>query len=103
MNLENLLNAAVELEKRIATDQMLRKYFSSVWGHSPSRATASKPAPATPNEAGKSKELCFSFPVEMCEWLDVASSATGKTPTQLLEESFAEYCARNVEKWKIST
>jgi hypothetical protein len=103
MNLDNLLNAAVELEKRIATDQMLRKYFSSVWGHSPSRAVESKPAPATQHETEKHKELCFTFPIEMCEWLDVASSATGKTRTQLLEESFAEYCARNVEKWKIST
>ena len=102
MDLENLLNAAVQLEKRIATDQKLRKYFSSVWGHGPSR-TASKPVPAPADKTDKNQDLRFSFPIEMCEWLEVASRATGKTPTELLEESFAEYCARNVEKWKINT
>lgn len=100
MNVENLLQAAIELDKRIATDQLLRQYFSAVWGKR-SVQVQSAPAPSDISEAGNLRDITFSFPREMCELLEIGASATGKTPAQLLEESFAEYCARNIGKWKV--
>ncbi|MBM3836023.1 MAG: hypothetical protein FJ403_22715 [Verrucomicrobia bacterium] len=100
MHLDNLLNAAVELEKRIATDQMLRRYFSTVWGKDSAPTTVkSKLASPESKPSPETRDLTCTFPVKMCELLLLAANATGKTPTELLEESFAEYCAKHSAKW----
>ena len=91
MDLEGLLNANLALEKRIATDRALRKYFSSLWAKTESQ----KPEPITPSPpsdaTAPTRDLTLTFPSEMCELLALAAEATGKTPAQILEESFIGY------------
>ena len=91
MDIESLLNANLALEKRIATDRALRRYFSTVWGQAESRKEA--PKSAAPGNSGlpeAARELTLRFPSEMCELLELAAKATGKTPAEILEECFVE-------------
>ena len=101
MKVENLLNAAVELEKRIAADRRLRSYFSRIWSSEPATRPKSNHTGSQSSRAQKNSEITVRLSPEMYKWLEVAVTATGKTPAQLLEESLAEYCAKNAEKWKI--
>ena len=101
MKVENLLNAAVELEKRIAADRMLRSYFSRIWRSESGTRPKSNHTGSHSGGAQKNSEITLNVSPEMCKWLEVAVTSTGKTPAQLLEESFAEYCAKNAEKWKV--
>lgn len=91
MDLEGLLNASLELEKRIATDQMLRKYFSSVWKESRKKTVASSASKPSSANSSAHRQLTLSFPSEMCELLELAANATGKTPDEILEQSFVDY------------
>jgi hypothetical protein len=96
MNLEMLLNASVELEKRIATDQLLRNQLAQLL-----RARKEKQPQASSSSSGgveQGIELTFGFPAEMCELLARASVLTGKEPGRILEESFAEYYRNRIEK-----
>lgn len=100
MKVENLLNAAVELEKRIAADRRLRSYFSRIWTSEPATRPKSNHTGSLSSGAQKNSEIALSLSPEMYKWLEVAVAATGKTPAQILEASFAEYCTKNAEKWK---
>jgi hypothetical protein len=91
MDLESLINANLALEKRIATDRALRKYFSAVWAKSESQKPQPPPVSVAPVAPGTTRELTLTFPAEMCELLALAAEATGKTPAQILEESFVGY------------
>jgi hypothetical protein len=99
MNLEGLLNAGLELEKRIKTDRMMRRYLSTLWANAnpgePKRKQPHQPAHRSANEAaekpGAPRSFTVQFPPEMCELLQRAAQASGKSPDTLLEESFAEY------------
>lgn len=97
MNLDGLLNASLELEKRIQTDRMLRRYLSNLWGRtSPGRSTRASNPPSTQNPEG-SRSVTFNLPPEMCELLELASKATGKSQTAILEESFADYYLKHID------
>ena len=76
MDLESLLNASLELEKRKATDQLLRKYFSSLWKNDGvKRPAAASLKPDSGSHPGL-REVTLQFPQEMCELLEIASKAT---------------------------
>ena len=91
MDIESLLNASLALEKRIATDRALRRYFSTVWGQAERQKEAPKSAaPNNTSVSGPARELTLRFPPEMCELLELAAKATGKTPAEILEECFVE-------------
>lgn len=96
MDLEGLLNASLELERRIATDKMLRQCFSNLW-----KENRRKPAPKSGSAAVAAnspalRQLNLSFPAEMCELLELAANATGKTPSEILEESFVDYYLKKI-------
>ena len=92
MDLESLLNASLALEKRIATDRALRKYFSTIWAETnPKKAGEQSAPPNPPPVPGTVRELSLPFPAEMCELLELAANATGKTPSEILEECFVEH------------
>lgn len=92
MDLESLLNASLGLEKRIATDRALRKYFSTIWAESdPKQAGQKSAGPGQAVGPGSVRELSLQFPAEMCELLELAANATGKTPSEILEECFVEH------------
>ena len=96
MDLEGLLNASLELEKRKATDQLLRKYFSSLWKNDgPKRPAPTSLKPGPSSHPGLC-EVSVQFPPEMCELLEIAAKATGKTPSKILEESFVEFYLNKV-------
>lgn len=98
MDLDSLLNASVALEKRIATDKLLRKYFAQLWKE-PARSKLipdHRPAPSAAADP-KLRQLTFTFPSEMCELLALAAEATGKSPSEILEESFVEFYLKKIE------
>jgi hypothetical protein len=90
MELENLLKASLQLEKRIATDETLRQYFSSVWAKAEPkpRKTLQPPGPTS---------FEFTFPPEMCELLGIAMKVRGKSAQEVMQESFAKYYLEVIE------
>lgn len=97
MKLDDLLNAAVQLEKRIETDRMLRACFSAIWNDSDTGKK--RDAAKAPTAAGKSgRAVTLTFPAEFCELLEKTARSSGKSPAQLLEESFAEYYLKHFAK-----
>ena len=96
MDLEGLLNASLELEKRKATDQLLRKYFSSLWKDGPAKRAIVHAPPKPTNDQSGFREITLHFPAEMCELLELASKSTGKTPSEILEMTFAEFYLKKV-------
>ncbi len=96
MDLDSLLNAHLSLERRIATDQALRRYLATLWQQS--EPTGARTAQATTPQANGKVRLTFDFPPEMCELLAVAARATGKSTAQILEESFADYFRDKIDK-----
>jgi len=96
MDLEGLLNASLELEKRIARDKMLRQCFSKLWKENRRKPSVpSSAASAGPNAPAR-QQVTLNFPPEMWELLELASNATGKTPSEILEESFVDYYLRKI-------
>ena len=91
MDLDGLLKANIELQKRIATDRILRQRLSVLWGESGPARENHKASNAKGNQI---QELTFSLPVEMCVLLASEVERTGKTPSELIEKSFAEYYQR---------
>ena len=89
MDLDGLLKANIELQKRIATDRTLRRRFAELWGDAGGKST--KPAKS---HANGTRQLTFSLPEEMCLLLAREVESTGKTPSELIEKSFAEYYQR---------
>ena len=87
MNLEHLLNAGLELEKRIARDQALRRCFSELWKKSNGQQLKGKTA-----ESNGVREFKLKLPLDVCELIESTATLTGKTPSQLVQESFALYC-----------
>ena len=94
MDLESLLKANVELQKRIATDRVLRHHFSHLWQIAEEPTPAPTPAERPAKSAPTHHKLTLNFPREMCELLAREVERTGKTPDQILEDSFAEYYFR---------
>ena len=94
MDLGSLLKANVELQKRVATDRALRDYFSRIWStfdHGDGfRETATRHAA----DDGGARKMTFYLPPEMCELLALEVEQTGKTPSQIMEDSFAQYYLR---------
>ncbi|MBI4664288.1 MAG: hypothetical protein HY735_36290 [Verrucomicrobia bacterium] len=95
MDLEGLLNASLELEKRIATDKLLRQYFSSLWNHNGGKRRPLNGSGNAVRECWNLRRVTLDLPSEMCELLELASEATGKTPAEILEQSFVEYLKDN--------
>ena len=91
MDLDGLLKANIELQKRIATDRTLRRRLSMLWGDPDPVREPPKKAGVNGNDL---QQLTFSLPVEMCVLLAREVERTGKTPSELIEKSFAEYYQR---------
>ena len=96
MDLEGLLNASVQLEKRIATDKALRGYFSKLWKEEARRKPAAALSVPPADNGTNEQKVTLNFPPEMCELLELASGATGKTPSEILEESFVNYYLKKI-------
>jgi len=91
MDLDGLLNASLELEKRIKTDQILRQHLSPLLAKKDSSARHRSTRKNSDGSPGNPGSASFTLPAEMCELLDIAANATGKSQIQILEESFADY------------
>ena len=91
MDLDGLLKANIELQKRIATDRALRRKLGMIEGAAVPSAQDSKAETST--VAGKHK-ITFSLPVEMCVLLVEEAERAGKTPSEIIEKSFAEFYKR---------
>lgn len=98
MKLEDLLNAAVQLEKRIETDRMLRACFSALWKEANAPQSSHVRKPASSAAASDKATLTLAFSKEFCDLLQSTARASGKTPSELLEESFAEYYLKHFGK-----
>jgi hypothetical protein len=97
VKLDDLLNAAVQLEKRIESDRMLRACFSAIWNQTEAqKANRGKKHSATQASPGQSLTLTFSK--EFCELLERTAKSTGKSPAEILEESFTEYYLKHFSK-----
>ena len=91
MDLDGLLKANIELQKRIAADRSLRRRLSQLWGDlGPTPPGAKGPSPKDHDV----RHLTFTLPIEMCVLLAREVERTGKTPSELIEKAFAEYCQR---------
>jgi hypothetical protein len=96
MDLEGLLNASLDLEKRIARDKMLRQCFSNLWKENRRKLPVASRAAAASASPSARRQMTLGFPSEMCELLELASSATGKTASEILEESFVDYYLKKI-------
>lgn len=96
MKLEDLLNAAVQLEKRIETDRMLRACFSALW-NDPGSGKQPR-AKAAETSSISTQSITLNFPTEFWNLVKKAAQTSGKSPAQLLEESFAEYYLKHFAK-----
>lgn len=97
MELDGLLNASLELEKRIKTDRVLRQHLSSLWGRTSSRRSSRSTSSKSTQNPNGTKSVTFDLPDGMCELLELAATATGKSQAQILEESFAEYFQKHID------
>ena len=92
MDLESLLNASLDLEKRIATDKALRRYFASVWkeelGHRKSGNTTR--GQNVPNS------VSIAISAEIYELVDRVARQAGVPPAKILEESFLAYLSEKL-------
>ena len=91
MDLDSLLKANIELQKRIATDRLLRRRLTMLSGPSTASGENNK---ATHAATPGMRELTFTLPVEMCVLLAREVERTGKTPSALIEKCFADYYQR---------
>ena len=91
MDLDGLLKANIELQKRIATDRALRRKLAMIEGAGAPSTQGFKPESST---APGLHKITFSLPVEMCGLLVEEAERAGKTPSEIIEKSFAEYYKR---------
>jgi hypothetical protein len=96
MDLANLLQASLDLEKRIATDQALRRCFNDLLNTKTSSAKAEARA-KLPEQVACVSEVKASFPLETCLLLESVAASAGKTTSQVLEEAFLHYYRTRIE------
>lgn len=91
MDLDGLLKANIELQKRIATDRALRRKLAMI-----ERAAGPSPQDSKPEASAAPglHKITFSLPIEMCVLLVEEAERAGKTPSEIIERSFAEYYKR---------
>lgn len=86
MNLNHLLQAGLELEKRIAQDTALRRCVAELWKKSDAKLSA-----PTHGKPGAARDLTVQLPSDVYELLQATAKLTGKSPSLILQESFALY------------
>jgi hypothetical protein len=82
MDLTNLLQASLDLEKRIASDQALRRCFDQIWNQ---KKIDDRPASQS---TGAVRKVIVTMPQEVGQLLDATAAKMGRTPGEILEEAF---------------